>query len=108
VAHRDGRSSGAAQLGIYWDDQSGVLFAVHKEGHQVCLIEKGSPQPLLDGNLLSSPIALAIRVDGEVFVNGDELGVQRVEAKTGIHVFLNGARLPATACVGSQAPYCSL
>lgn len=65
--------------GLAWDRFHKRLLAVQKEEQQIYELKNGQLFGILDNrHMLSTPIAIAIRNDGEVFVNGDECGVQHI------------------------------
>ena len=76
-----------SQINIRWDNTRDRLLLVHKGLHQIYVYDTGGPRHLLKESMLSTPIAVAVRADGRVFVNGDELGVQYVDLDGKVHIF---------------------
>jgi sugar lactone lactonase YvrE len=72
-----------AVLGMAFDNKNKVLFAAQKTNQEVLRITENGAEELLGSAGLTTPIALAINNNGEVFVNGDEVGVLKINLDSG-------------------------
>lgn len=90
VSALPGGREGPAQIGMFVDSRRNQILAVHKERHQVYTIRRGKIEPLLDDAFLSTPIALLPADSGDIYVNGDELGLQVVDSNGRVRVLTTG------------------
>jgi DNA-binding beta-propeller fold protein YncE len=78
-------------LGLAWDPLKKRLLALQKVEHQVSVVESGGLRGLVRAEMISTPIAVAVSPDEGIYVNGDEVGVQRIDRKTGdVSLFCGG------------------